>query len=762
MLQRIDQIRNLGLFADYAHGEGCEFADLTVVFGENGVGKTTVAALLDAMRCGDAQAMLRRSSLTSSEAPSARVTIGEQVYAFDGTAWDSRPEDDTIDVYFSDFVSRNVYSGESIESGHRRQLCEFALGPQAIRDIGALAEAGRRSGIALKEVQRQEEALGRLFKPPHSLAQFEALALDENIDGKIKSAEDTLAAAKRITEELAREAPVAVSLPILPEKTISEFLSATTAEVAAEAVVQVRKHVASNLDLKEGEDWLAYGALHAAEDCPFCGRPVAGVALVEAIATYFGDAYKGHVRAVRETADRIRAAVGSGVADSLGASFARQIAIATKWETQFAIDATALTEEVNTALGCWREASVLVGGVVAEKLAAPLDAIEPIRSGAALAKYKEALAGLEKVNAVLADCEKAASAYKVALSKADTEEMQLTLNGLLNTKLRHETHVIEMFAVRQDALQERKTQEDLRDSLKEGIEAHARRVVGKYQESINHYLKNFGCEMRIDAVRAGFPSGLASVSYELKVRGHGVPLGYETASPCFQTALSEGDRTSLALAFFLARLRDCERLDGRTVVLDDPVDSFGESRRRAVYFAIRELLARGAQVVVMTHDDRLAAMLWRESDKGPMKNRSAASLEVIETSAGATLKPWNIEVATRGQYLTDYMTLVDLLEDRVEHTTAIRSIRPYLEQRLRYVFPSATFTLRDNLGDMVGKIKNAGKHSPLKVLESKIGELEELNNASLPSHHGSDEAAGLPLPTRNETRRYAKMALEVC
>ena len=763
MLERIDSISNLGLFSDYTHVEGCAFADLTVVFGENGVGKTTIAALLDAMRCGDTPAMLRRSSLISSSAPTAMLSFGDNAYCFDGTVWDARPPDDTIDVYFSDFISRNVYSGESIESGHRRQLCEFALGPQALRDIAQLGEAGRLSSIALKEVQRHEDSLRRLVKLPHSLPQFESLAPDDGIDAKIKSADAILAAARRITEELAREIPGALPLPSLPSELISDFLAATTADVAVDAVAAVKSHVLSQLDVKEGEDWLAYGAQHAATECPFCGQSLAGVGLVEAIAAYFGDAYKRHVRSVREAADGIRLAVGSGVADSLGASFTKQVSIAAKWEAQFPFDSTALTDAVSEALRLWRDASALLGQVVAEKLAAPLDVIGPSRTDEAIAKYEDALAHLASVNVVLAKCEGAALSYKEALSKASTEDLQMELNSLQNTKLRHESYVVEMFDARQVALQERIEQEDRRKKLKEDIEAHATRIVGTYQDAINFYLASFGCEMRIDAVRAGFPSGLASVSYELKVRGQGVPLGYEVAAPCFQTALSEGDRTSLALAFFLARLREGDRLDARTVVLDDPVDSFGESRRRAVYFAIRDLIARGAQVVVLTHDERLAAMLWRESNKGPMKNRSFSAVEVIETTAGgATLRPWDVETATRGQYVTDYLLLIDLLEDRVEHTAALRSIRPYLEQRLRYVFPGTTLSTRDNLGDMVGKIKNASKHSPLKSLEPKIVELEELNNASLPSHHGSDDVAALPLPGRNDAKRYAKMALRVC
>ncbi|MDP2232728.1 MAG: hypothetical protein Q8K89_03760, partial [Actinomycetota bacterium] len=165
---------------------------------------------------------------------------------------------------------------------------------------------------------------------------------------------------------------------------------------------------------------------------------------------------------------------------------------------------------------------------------------------------------------------------------------------------------------------------------------------------------------------------------------------------------------------------------------------------------------------ILTHDDRLAAMIWRDSSKGAMDKRSFVALEVVESSGDALMRPWDVERATRGQYFNDFAMLQDLLGDRIDHTVAVRAIRPYLEARLRYRYPGTTLTTRDNLGDMIGKIRNAGRGSVLKELEPSLRDLEELNDASLPSHHASDDAIDMPMPTRKATRRYAEMALSIC
>ena len=172
-------------------------------------------------------------------------------------------------------------------------------------------------------------------------------------------------------------------------------------------------------------------------------------------------------------------------------------------------------------------------------------------------------------------------------------------------------------------------------------------MVGKYQAGINHYLEHFGCDMRIEAVEPKFPSGKASVQYTLKVHGHKIELGLSADGPCFETVLSEGDKYTLALAFFFARLKDHGNLTGRIVVLDDPVNSLGNSRSSLIEGVVRDLRVRGAQVIVLTHDERLAAMMWR--DKKLMKE--IVPLQVERTNRGSQLVPRDVDRATQSEYV---------------------------------------------------------------------------------------------------------------
>ena len=281
--------------------------------------------------------------------------------------------------------------------------------------------------------------------------------------------------------------------------------------------------------------------------------------------------------------------------------------------------------------------------------------------------------------------------------------------------------------------------------------------MGKYQAGINYYLEHFGCDIRIESIDPKFPSGRASVQYILKAHGHEIDLGLSTAKPCFETVLSDGDKYTLALSFFLARLKDLDKLTGRVIVLDDPVNSLGSSRRILVEGVVRDLYVRGAQVIVLTHDERLAAMIWCDRKL----NKKIVSLQVERTKKGSQLRPWDVDTAMQSDYVKQYLTLDDYLENGGNHISAAACIRPYLEHRLRHLFPGSPLTINDTLGDMIAKIRSSVSGARLYVLKAKLPDLEAINDASLPSHHATDDVPKMTPPTPEGVRLFAQKALSV-
>ena len=138
MLEQFEKITKVGLFEDHTHEPGCDFGDATLVYGENGVGKSTLAAILDSLRENNANEITRRRSLPGDVPPAVTVKIGGRTYEFTGKEWDAQPPYDTLDVFFPGFVTRNVHAATGVDAEHRRNLCELVLGRKAVEKVGLL------------------------------------------------------------------------------------------------------------------------------------------------------------------------------------------------------------------------------------------------------------------------------------------------------------------------------------------------------------------------------------------------------------------------------------------------------------------------------------------------------------------------------------------------------------------------------------------------------------------------------------------------
>src|SRR6185312_7337648 len=82
------------------------------------------------------------------------------------------------------------------------------------------------------------------------------------------------------------------------------------------------------------------------------------------------------------------------------------------------------------------------------------------------------------------------------------------------------------------------------------------------------------------------------------------------SEPSFKNTLSAGDRSTLALAFFLAEIEAEHAKDEMVVVLDDPFNSQDHFRRTCTVTEIRRCGDSVAQVVILSHDRNFLRDLW--------------------------------------------------------------------------------------------------------------------------------------------------------
>ena len=758
MLERFGSVNKIGLFESYSHSSDCDLGEVTLIYGENGVGKSTLAAILDSLRERNVDEIIRRRSLPGNVAPTAVIRLNGKDYTFNGSDWDAQLPHDTLDVFYPGFVTRNVHSATGVDPNHRRNLCEFVIGRKAVEKVTRLINADAEGRVMLTEFKAIEKQLQLLIKPPDTLETFMGLPNDPKINENIEKVRTELKQAQSKDAIIARAVPVAVTLPSIDRKAIGLILSKSIDSVDAGVSAVVKEHIKHRLD-DDGENWLQYGIKHTGSDnkCPFCDQNITKSELVVAIRSYFSAEYRAYTESLLVEIQALRDQLGTVAYSDIGKALSVQIAAAVQWADEMPINQPTVATTLTEAEAAWKLATKKLGALITIKQAKPLDKMEPALADEAIADYDRALETIGKVNEILSASGKKAKERKAALAKAATLEIEQRLRHLENQKTRFEPLAKDLIE-KASALTEKRAKLDIeKTGLKKEIDEYAIKVVGKYQAGINHYLEHFGCDIRIESIEPKFPSGRASVQYMLKAHGHEIDLGLSTDRPCFETVLSDGDKYTLALSFFLARLKAIDKLTGRIIVLDDPVNSLGSSRRTLVEGVVRDLQIRGAQVIVLTHDERLAAMIWRDRKL----NKKIVSLQVERTKKGSQLRPWDVDTATQGEYVTQYLMLDDYLENGGNHVPAAACIRPYLENRLRHLFPGPPFAARDTLGDMIMKIRSSNAGDRLYGLKAKLPDLEAINDSSLPSHHGTDDVPGMQPPTPEGVRLFAQKALSV-
>lgn len=131
MIDRIIQIQNLGRFTNYqAHGD-VAMRKLTLIYGENGHGKTTLCVLLCSLMTSYTPPLQARQTLGQANQPAAKILSNGQIHKLQNGTWTvPLPE---VSIFDSDFVHQNIYSGDHIEVDHRRNSYRVIIGEQGVR-----------------------------------------------------------------------------------------------------------------------------------------------------------------------------------------------------------------------------------------------------------------------------------------------------------------------------------------------------------------------------------------------------------------------------------------------------------------------------------------------------------------------------------------------------------------------------------------------------------------------------------------------------
>ena len=756
MLKKFVTIKNVSRFKNFSARGDIELKRLSLLFAENGRGKTTLCAVLRSLQSGVGAHVIGRTTLGSTDAAEISILSDGRTFSFGSGAWNSTLSD--IAICDATFVSENVFSGDLVDIGHKRNLYRVIVGRDGVtlaKEIETLDEASRAKAADIRE----KTALIQAFSL-RGMALEAFLGLEENadIDDRIRAKESELDAVRQAEQIRTRATPSALTMPALPANCV-ELLARTVDGIAEDAEAQVTAQIEAHAMPDRGQAWLSEGVGYVRDErCPFCDQVLApATALIGAYRAFFGQGYadlRTTIVAMRTSLDD---ALGERQIASLEKTAEQNVAAVEFWSRFCDITAPVLPADAGQRLRTLRESAV---ALLNYKASAPLEAIVPDSAFTdAMAQVALLTDAVTTYNEAIAAANTTIATQKAATGATDITTIEAALVTLRLTKKRHEPEVKTACEKYQAAVAEKGRIEEQKVAAKDKLDKHTKTVLGKYEQTINRLLGDFHAGFSITKTEHGYPGGVASSSYQILINATPVELGNDKTpldKPSFRNTLSSGDRSTLALAFFLAQLEHDPAKASKIVVFDDPFNSQDSFRKDHTVRKIRDCGEMCAQVIVFSHDLHFLKRIWDRLQEKPAE-RQCLELKRIGLY-NTTIVEWDIEAATQSAYKTDRQALTDFYHDGLgEVRDVVQKIRPVIETYTK-ILAGDIVAEADTLGVIVGKLRAAG---PTHQLHPLCDGLDDLNIYTRRYHHGENQHAATELITDGELHSYVKRTLEM-
>jgi wobble nucleotide-excising tRNase len=758
MIERLIKITRVGKFGEYAVKGGHEsnFRRLTLIYGENGRGKSTLCSIFRSLQTGEGFHITERTTLNRIGAPEVHLLLEPNKPAkFKDGKWDCDPC--AIEIFDANFVTDNIYVGNSVDPEQKRNLYSVIIGAKGLelnKDVDDLKVAVDTAHHAMTNA---ETAVKNKIKGNLDIKKFIELAKTEDIDKQIAAQEQTIQALKSAGEIAAKGKLSLLTLPAVPSR---DLLGKTLKDVTAEAEERFAEHVAAHLDAN-GEQWLSDGYAYLGDkpECPFCGQNVKGNALIGAYQSHFNVAYdelKTEISALEKTIDDTFA---GGKLLAVSQVLSGNDTLIEFWKRFVTIEALQLKfPDVEAE---WKKVHAELKAHSSKKKGSPLDVIAVQESlDAAIASYEGLAKRVTEYNAAVSAANADIDQKKAETAAGGLAAAEQQLTTLQNTKERHESATDKLCTTYTAAVAAKKAKEKEKKTAKDALDLYSKQIFEKYQKEINEILAGFGAEFQISNTDSNFLGGRANTTFEITINTKNVPIG-DSKTPkgekCFRNTLSVGDRSALALAFFLVKLSHDENLKDKCVVFDDPVCSLDRFRADYTVQKILKVLDNSKQVIVLCHDPYFLKKLY------DLRNKADVRTFFLDRHVGESIvEAWDIEHATRSQYFQDFFLLSDYVQNGLkgrDMRDIARKIRPLLEENLRVRYPDKFD--KGWLGDFIGSIRDSKPGEPLARLHPILEPLTAINDYSKKYHHSENPAASTEAISDVELTAYATKTLNV-
>jgi len=738
MIKKFIKIKNVGRFTSYNCFGDVELKKMNIIYSENGRGKTTLSVILRSLQSGKIDCIEGRKTLGKTEDPEIELLLDTGVARYKNKKWGNAPFPE-IEIFDSIFVQENVYSGYFVSSDHKRRLYLLTIGEQGVKFANKYIDSDNKITKINQEIRGKKAEIDRhIIGDKICVENFVKFKEDRDIETKINKQEKHINSLSKQEEIKNKQYLKKVDIPIFESSTFLNTIQKNLPDVLDKAMMEVRRHIEEYLD-DNGECWLETGLKYVTNSkCPFCGQDITTVDLVNAYKTYFSDGYNDLKSEVERYLVDIQNLFSQEKMLNLQSTINDNKLLNEFWKEH--IDYEFPEVSFDEIKNLWDDLLNVLIKYLNRKKESLLEKIEIVdRDLLNISLYDRLIEIIKSYNDSIDSINKKIKDKKESIEAVELEEAKSVLENLQNISKRFDPKVDKLCNDYIGLYNKKLLLEEEKKKNKEILNKYSKQMFKKYEQSINMYLEKFGAGFRIGKCKPSFIGRKPSTNYCISINNVNVELGKFDSpdnQPSFKNTLSEGDKHTLALSFFLAKLKLDTDISNKVIIFDDPICSLDRYRRSSTVYQILDISKKTKQVIVLTHDCYFARSLWKD-------NYDNKSLEVLcikrENGHDSVIDAWDIERETQGEYYQNYFTLAEYLETGVSDDllSVARCIRPLLEGNIRLRFPRE-FGNNMWLGDFIGCINDAEDNDSLAILKSRLPEFEEINNYSKRYHHPNE------------------------
>jgi wobble nucleotide-excising tRNase len=760
MINKVERLTSVGKFRSYNTAGQVNFRKLTLIYGDNGGGKTTLTSVFRSLTTNNPEIVRSRISTNHTAEQAAQITqtgTPNIFHTFGAAGWTTPFAD--IEIFDIHFVNDNIYSGFDFNDEHKKQLHQFVIGAQGIAIQNQIDQNKADKVLSKQSITNIEQQLIQQVGnnlTADLITSFVAIPITQTngIDQQITTAVVALSSANAntIIQTLQPLTPLNQVITGIDYTSIIADLKTTSQAIQNAALETLFSNHCQDLTdngLEGAENWLQRGfayveSIQATNEpnisCPFCKQTLNGnVEILNAYISKFNAEFNSLVLRLQSHSTSLQNFNLDAAIQAINNINQTNTGRTTSWATHLpnTVQPPAFNIIADEAVLRAEFQGLIVS--LQQKTQNPT-----VAAGNATATVFQS--SEQSINTNINTYNQSVTVYNAAIITflagiQTVANAQLAVDKLKRIKNRFETPIVTLCTQLTSEKQILRGLETLYTSLSQQQQTAASTFFSSYQTRINHYLGNvFKTHFRIDDVVHIAPAGRATrskIAYKLTIDGKDisfVPNQPFNAKEC----LSEGDKSTIALAFFLSKLDIDPNRQDKILIFDDPLSSLDTNRRTYTIGIIRALFQQMKQVVVLSHNEFFLHEIGKDFGVA-VKN----TLRITENFAAkaSVIEECDLDSLVKNDYFK-HIEALEAFRVNPDHSikdTVLGWLRNVLEAHLRFKFykeirlmtGQKTFGRLVSFLDISGVVfRDNGNRATI------ISNLNLINGVSWKQHHG--------------------------